>query len=126
MPDFKFWSAELARETCNAGDYRKMAASAIKEMHRQVGDLEVNIEGIAGRGLLVRHLVMPGYAADTKKILHHIANSVSKNTYVNIMPQYYPCGEVLRSDKLGRMLKPAEHREAIEYASAVGLQRIDY
>jgi len=126
MPDFKFWTGDLAMETCNVRDYKKVAARAIKEMYRQVGDLEVNNEGIAWRGLLVRHLVMPGYVADTRKILHHIANSVSKNTYVNIMPQYYPCGEVLRSDKLGRTLGPAEHREAIEYAKAVGLQRLDY
>ena len=126
MPDFKFWTERLAVETCNATDYRKVAAGAVKEMHRQVGDLEVNNEGIALRGLLVRHLVMPGYIEETRKILHHIAKSVSKNTYVNIMPQYYPCGEVIRSDKLGRTLSPAEHREATEYAKTVGLQRVDY
>lgn len=126
MPDFKFWTRDLSVETCNARDYRKVAIMAIREMHRQVGDLEMNEEGIARRGLLVRHLVMPGYTEETKKILRYIANTISKNTYVNIMPQYYPCGEVLRSDKLGRTLRPSEHREAIDYAKVMGLQRVDY
>jgi putative pyruvate formate lyase activating enzyme len=126
MPDFKFWTGGLSTETCDAGDYRKVAIKAISEMHRQVGDLEFKEMGIARSGLLVRHLVMPGYPGETRKILQHIADSVSRNTYVNIMPQYYPCGEVLRSDKLGRTLRPAEHREAIDYAKAIGLQRIDY
>lgn len=126
MPDFKFWTKDLSIETCNASDYREVAVKAINEMHRQVGDLELTDAGIARRGLLVRHLVMPGYPDETRKILRHISDSVSKNTYVNIMPQYYPCGEILRSDKLGRALRPAEHREAIDYAKTVGLQRIDY
>jgi len=126
MPDFKFWEGDLANETCKASDYRKVAVRAIKEMHRQVGDLKINNEGIAMQGLLVRHLVMPGYTEDTRKILHHIASTISKNTYVNIMPQYYPCGEVTRSDKLGRTLRQYEHGMVIEYAQTVGLQRIDY
>jgi len=126
MPDFKFWSKKLSGETCNAADYRERAAEAIKEMHRQVGNLVLNDEGIAVRGLLIRHLVMPGYAEDTRKILSYISGSVSQNTYVNIMPQYYPCGEVLASETLGRPLKPGEHREAIEYARSLGLNNIDY
>ena len=126
MPDFKFWTKDLSIETCNASDYREVAVKAINEMHRQVGDLELNEAGIASRGLLIRHLVMPGYPDETRKVLRHIADTISKNSYVNIMPQYYPCGEVLRSDKLGRALRPAEYKEAIDYAKAVGLQRIDY
>ena len=126
MPDFKFWTKDLSIGTCNASDYREVAVKAINEMHRQVGDLELTDAGIARRGLLVRHLVMPGYPDETRKVLRHIAGTISKNSYVNIMPQYYPCGEILRSDKLGRALRPAEHREAIDYAKTVGLQRIDY
>jgi putative pyruvate formate lyase activating enzyme len=126
MPDFKFWTGALSTETCDAGDYRKVAIKAISEMHRQVGDLEFNEMGLARSGLLVRHLVMPGYPEETRKILKHIADTVSRNTYVNIMPQYYPSGEVLRSDKLGRTLRPGEHREAVDYAKGIGLQRIDY
>lgn len=125
MPDLKFWSRGLAKQTCRAGDYREVSTGAVQEMHRQVGDLVVNEEGIAVRGLLIRHLVMPGYEEDTRNILSYISGSVSQNTYVNIMPQYYPCGEVLNSRSLGRTLRPDEHRNAVEYARELGLYRLD-
>ncbi|HCC71238.1 MAG TPA: radical SAM protein [Bacteroidales bacterium] len=126
MPDFKFWTEDLSVKTCNINNYRTVALRAINEMHRQVGDLIIGDTGLAVHGLLVRHLVLPGYPDETRKILYHISEYLSKNTYVNIMAQYYPSGEVHHSDRLGRMLRPGEHRAAVNYAKSVGLQRIDY
>ena len=72
--------------------------TALKEMHRQVGDLEINRDGFATRGLLVRHLVLPGGLAGTRQAMHFIATEISRNTYINIMDQYYPCGDLIPFD----------------------------
>ena len=103
MPDFKFWDSEVAKETCNAADYSDKAKAAIIEMHRQVGDLEI-IDGIAKRGLLVRHLVMPNSLAGTMDIMNFLANEISLNTYINVMPQYRPCGDVFSNPDLSRSI----------------------
>ena len=92
MPDFKFWDRHVAAETCRVPDYPAVARRAVKEMHRQVGDLVMNEAGVARRGLLIRHLVLPNGLAGTEAIMAYIANDISKNTYVNIMAQYRPCG----------------------------------
>jgi putative pyruvate formate lyase activating enzyme len=97
MPDFKFWDPEPAKEICQAEDYPDIACAAIVEMHRQVGDLFLDESGLAYRGLLVRHLVMPFHMAGTRNIMDFIAKKISVNTYVNIMPQYRPCAEQEKS-----------------------------
>lgn len=132
MPDFKFWDSETAQLLANAPDYPERARRAIKEMHRQVGDLIIGSDGLAIRGLLVRHLVMPGQLDQTREILRWIAKEISPDTYVNLMPQYRPEGAVLhgqRPDKYGRDLAryitPEEYSQAIKYAWEVGLRRID-
>lgn len=124
MPDFKFWDPKVADETCNAPDYPDKVKVAIKEMHRQVGDLTI-VNGIAQRGLLVRHLVMPNELAGTREIMHFLSNEISKDTYVNIMPQYRPYGNVFDNTDLSRSITNEEYENAIEFAKMAGLSRFD-
>lgn len=125
MPDFKFWDAAVAATTCQASDYREVACAAIREMHRQVGDLTIGPDGLAVRGLLVRHLVLPEGLAGTAEIMRWIAAAVSPHTYVNIMAQYRPCGTASRTPALARRVTAAEHAAALEAARCAGLHRLD-
>lgn len=120
MPDLKFFEVQIAKSTCNATDYPAVAKKAILEMHRQVGKLTIE-NGIAKKGLLIRHLVMPGMIDDTREIMNFIANEVSTETYVNIMPQYRPCGDQGKSPDLNRNLSLDEYNEAILIAKEKGL-----
>ena len=125
MPDFKFWDSQVADRYCKASDYPEKARLAVKEMHRQVGDLTVDDMGIARRGLLIRHLVMPDGLAGTRDIMRFLATEVSKNTYVNVMSQYRPCGEAYRYPELQRMITVEEYREAVRIAHEEGIHRLD-
>ncbi len=125
MPDFKFWSKKLSKELMNAEDYPDIACLALKEMHSQVGDLVINEAGIAERGLLVRHLVMPGCVEDSKQVLRFIAEEISLNTYVNIMDQYRPCGRAYEHPLITRRITPQEYREVLDFAKDMGLTRLD-
>lgn len=127
MPDFKFWDEDLSLKYMKAKDYPIAARRAIKEMHRQVGDLELNDQGLAQRGLMIRHLVMPGEIAGTKEIMQFIASEISTNTYVNVMAQYYPAGKV-NADQyadINRNIDRAEYDAAIKAAHDAGLYRLD-
>jgi len=101
MPDFKFWSADRARLLARAADYPEVARTAIAEMHRQVGVLKTDRRGLARRGVLVRHLVMPGGAADTAAIMGWLARELSPDTYVNLMAQYRPAHRVPGNPRYG-------------------------
>ncbi len=125
MPDFKFWDNELAEHYCAAPDYRERTCAAIREMHRQVGDLVVDERGIARRGLLVRHLVMPDNVSGTAQIMRFLAEEISPRTYVNVMAQYRPCGTVARDDPASRCPTRAEFAEAVAAARDAGLTRLD-
>ena len=125
MPDFKFWSNASSHRFAKAADYPAKARQAIGEMHRQVGDLVINEEGLAGHGLLVRHLVMPEGLAETREILGFLARNISAHTYVNIMDQYRPCGQAMNFPPLDRMLLPEEYRQALELAGQAGLTRLE-
>ncbi len=125
MPDFKFWDPETARQLCTAADYPERARMALKEMHRQVGDLRMNNLGTAERGLLVRHLVMPENLAGTAEVMRFLASEISANTYVNIMPQYRPCGKAFTVDKIARSITREEYYEALEIAREEGITRLD-
>jgi putative pyruvate formate lyase activating enzyme len=125
MPDFKFWERNWSKRYCKAYDYRERAVAAIKEMHRQVGDLELDENGIAYKGLLVRHLVMPNQVAGTQKVVAFLAKQISPNTYVNIMDQYRPCGNAYQDEFINRSLMNREYREAIDAAKSAGLSRLD-
>jgi len=127
MPDFKFWSAESAKRYLKAEEYPEAARAAIIEMHRQVGALELDEHGIARRGVLLRHLVMPGGLTETKEILAWVSKTLGSDAYVNIMAQYYPAGNVStqRFPEINRHLSTAEFREAVDCARSLGLHRTD-
>lgn len=125
MPDAKYSDPKIAKKYSNAEDYPDVMKTAIKEMHRQVGDLvrHGGENGIAVKGLLVRHLVMPNGLAGTKNIMHFIAAEISKDTYVNIMDQYRPCYRAIEFPEINRRITETEYMEAIEMAKAEGLWR---
>jgi len=126
MPDFKYWDSEMARKYSRAPDYPEVARRVIKEMYRQVGDLKLDEQGLAKRGLLMRHLVMPREIAGTRQVMHWIARELSPTTYVNLMPQYYPAGKVtgLEYAEIGRRVTTAEYEEALDDARREGLTRL--
>jgi len=125
MPDFKFWNSESAKRYAKASDYPEKARAALKEMHRQVGDLQLDNEGIAVKGLLVRHLVMPGALEETREIMGFLANEISRQTYVNVMDQYRPCGRAGHFPPIDRRPTHEECRDAVDGAGKAGLTRLD-
>ena len=125
MPDFKFWDSMVAKELCDAPDYPERARKALREMHRQVGDLKLDAAGVAERGLLVRHLVMPKGLAGTASLVGFLAEELSRNTYVNVMDQYHPCGQAFGKPNLGRRITQQEFEEALDAARQAGLWRLD-
>ena len=133
MPDFKFWSEETAKRLCKAKDYPERAREAIQEMHRQVGPLRFGPDGLGKRGVLVRHLVMPGQGEEAAAIFAWLAREVSRDTYVNVMGQYrpeYQVGEIARDGApkyaaIDRHPQATEMRQAFAAARSVGLWRFD-
>ena len=125
MPDCKFISTETAKRYTRAADYPEVMKKAVLEMHRQVGELKTDERGIAVRGLLVRHLVMPGHLEETEGILEFLAKEVSENTYINIMDQYRPCFEAFGMSPINRPLSREEHNRALEMAHSKGLHNLD-
>jgi len=124
MPDIKYGDDEPGAKYSRAPRYFTVAKAAVKEMHRQVGDLQINEKGVATRGLLIRHLVMPGNLARTEAIMKFIAEEISPDTFVNIMDQYYPAHEARKYPELSRRITREEYREAVRIARAAGLRRI--
>ena len=125
LPDLKFWLPATAGRYADAPDYPDIARQAIRSMHRQVGDLEAGADGLARRGLLVRHLLMPGQGEEMAAILGFLATEISPSTYVNIMAQYHPCGQAERFPELCRGVSGAEYRQALACARSLGLTRLD-
>lgn len=125
MPDFKYGDPAPALAFSKAKDYPSVARAVLKEMHRQVGDLVMNREGIALRGLLVRHLVLPKNIAGTAEVVRFLAEEISKDTYVNIMDQFRPCFRAHQYPPLDRRLTAREFSEAVELALKAGLRRLD-
>ena len=123
MPDFKFGNSSPATKFCDAPDYFEQCSEAVKEMHRQVGDLKMTEEGIAIRGLLIRHLVMPNDLAGSEKILKFIASEISTYSYVNIMSQYRPQSEAYQYSGLNRCPTGEEYLQVIQLARKLGLSR---
>jgi putative pyruvate formate lyase activating enzyme len=122
MPDIKYSDGNPAKKYSDAPDYFERSKESVSEMHRQVGDLKLDGRGIAYRGLLVRHLVLPNGIAGSDEVLKFAAG-LSKDTYVNIMDQYRPCGEAYRYKELNRRPTPAEYGKAVATAKALGLHR---
>jgi putative pyruvate formate lyase activating enzyme len=124
MPDFKYGDSATALRLSGIPRYFETAKEALKEMHRQVGDLVTDERGIAGRGLLVRHLVLPAGLAGTRKVMEFIAREISPDTYVNIMDQYRPCFHASGNPPLDRRITRAEFREAVAIAREEGIHRL--
>jgi putative pyruvate formate lyase activating enzyme len=127
MPDFKIWDERTALKYLLAKDYPEAARRTIKEMHRQVGELKFDELGLAKRGVLVRHLVMPGGIAGATEIMEFLAREVSPHTYVNLMAQYYPAGRVTAEKfaEINRRITRPELAEAFAVAREAGLYRFD-
>jgi putative pyruvate formate lyase activating enzyme len=124
MPDIKYSDNSNAEKYSNAPNYWEVVTSAVREMYSQVGDLKISKRGIAQRGLLVRHLVLPNDIAGTKKVIDFITDEISTNTYLNIMDQYHPAYRANQFDKLNRTITKAEYSNVICYAKSKGLLRV--
>ncbi len=125
MPDMKYSNATLARKYSRIPHYPDINQTAVKEMHRQVGDLVLDRRGIAQRGLLIRHLVLPNEIAGSEKILQFIAQEISTNTYLNIMDQYRPLYHARQYPELSRRITSQEYQKVIAIAKSLGLTRLD-
>jgi len=123
MPDVKYSSNEEAFRYSGARSYWDVARAALKEMHRQVGDLRIDALGLATKGLLIRHLVMPGGIAGSGKVFDFISRELSRDSYVNVMEQYRPCHRARSIPELSRPLTRSEYRESIRQARRAGLTR---
>ncbi|GMQ81573.1 MAG: radical SAM protein [Rhodothermia bacterium] len=127
MPDFKYWSNDLAKKYLKAENYPNVTRGVIQEMHRQVGPLVMDHQGIAKRGVLIRHLVMPGSLEETRNILTWIADALGSDTYVNLMDQYRPAGKVSRDRhvEINRSVTASEFLAAERMADELGFERLD-
>jgi putative pyruvate formate lyase activating enzyme len=125
MPDMKYGDARIARTHSKIGNYPEVNRKAVREMHRQVGDLRLDSDGIAQRGLLVRHLVLPGGLAGTEEVVRFLAEHISPNTYLNIMGQYRPAYRAKEYPPLDRPLRVEEYKDALRMAARAGLTRLD-
>ncbi len=126
LPDFKYQDGQLsARYSSEAFDYPETAAAVIKEMHRQVGVLKVDVKGVAQRGLMIRHLVMPGNIAGTDRFVAWVVRELTPDTYVNIMAQYRPQHKAFDYPEISRRISVEEWRQAVTWAREAGLTRLD-
>jgi putative pyruvate formate lyase activating enzyme len=125
MPDMKYSDEKVAHQLSGIKDYPPLNRAAVKEMHRQVGDLQIDEQGVAQRGLLVRHLVLPDGLAGTGEVVQFLAHEVSSDTYLNIMAQYHPCYKAFDIPSLSRPLHQREFDEAIDLAHRHGLYQLD-
>ncbi len=126
LPDFKYQEGKMAARYSNgAADYPEVASSVIKEMHRQVGELRTDDRGIAERGLIIRHLVMPENIAGTDRFVQWVARELTRDTYVNIMAQYHPAHRASEYPELSRRINTQEWRQALRWAEEAGLRRLD-
>lgn len=124
MPDIKFYSPEVAKKLANAEDYPEVAKRALKEMQRQVGDLVINEEGVAERGLIVRHLLLPNNLSDIEEWLNFLKEEISLNVFLNIMDQYRPLYKAWEYPEINRTITWEEYKKAINLAKEKGFRRI--
>jgi len=125
MPDMKYSDEKTAEQLSSIKGYPEVNKAAIREMHRQVGNLQIDDEGVAQRGLLVRHLVLPNRLAGTQEVVRFLAREISTNTYLNIMAQYHPCHKAFDIPLLARPVSRQEFSEAIDLARRQRLNRLD-
>jgi putative pyruvate formate lyase activating enzyme len=122
MPDMKYADAGIAQRLSQAGNYPAVNQAAVREMHRQVGDLAIDERGVARRGLLVRHLVLPDGLAGSGEVIRFLRDEVSPDTYLNVMAQYRPCYRAYDLPPLDRRITAQEYAEAVGLAEAAGLR----
>lgn len=125
MPDMKYGDSAIARKYSKVRNYVEINFAAVREMHRQVGDLQLDDNGVAQRGLLVRHLVLPDHLAGSETILAFLADEISSNTYLNLMDQYHPCYRADENPPLDRCLTTEEFNEALQLTKKYGITRLD-
>jgi putative pyruvate formate lyase activating enzyme len=125
MPDFKYWSSAASARYSKAENYARTVQEGLREMQRQVGDLVLDDQGLARRGLLVRHLVMPGGVAETREVMRFLRREISSNVYVNLMDQYYPAFKTDRYPEIHRRISEEEYLAAYEAAIEEGINRLD-
>jgi len=123
MPDIKYSVDENALKFSGIQNYWDVVTKALKEMHRQVDDLKISKRGIAKKGLLIRHLVLPNDMAGSRKVIDFVADEISTDSYINIMDQYRPAYNANKYEKLNRRITPSEYNEIIDYAFSKGLKR---
>ena len=125
MPDMKYGDSQTAHRYSHVRNYWEVNQAAVREMHRQVGDLTLDEHGLARRGLLVRHLVLPGDLANTETVLAFLAREISTDTWLNLMDQYHPCYKSGDYPPLDRPLAREEYEQALGLAEKYGLRRLD-
>jgi putative pyruvate formate lyase activating enzyme len=125
MPDMKYADAEIGLQYSKIPDYPQINQAVVKEMHRQVGDLVMDENGVATRGLLVRHLVLPNNLAGTDQVVNYLAQEISSQTYLNLMDQYRPAFRAHHLPALNRRITSSEYRQAQQWAADAGLTRLD-
>ncbi len=125
LPDLKFMDPHEAETYMGAADYPEIAKRAIAEMHRQVGELETDRQGVAVRGLMIRHLVMPNRVAGTREFVRWVADELSTSTYVNIMAQYRVEHRAFEYPDISRAITNQEFLEAMDWAEEAGLTNLD-
>jgi len=125
MPDMKYSDEKVGLDSSGIPSYPAVNQAAVLEMHRQVGDLRISEEGVAERGLLIRHLVLPNGLAGSQQILRFIAGKISVNSYLNIMDQYRPAYKAYRKIDINRRITRAEYLDIVHYAESLGLTRLD-
>jgi putative pyruvate formate lyase activating enzyme len=124
MPDFKYGNDDAGLEYSGVSEYYTYCREALLEMHNQVGDLQVDHRGVATRGVLVRHLVLPNRIADSQKVIEYLASAVSRNTYLNIMDQYHPAFHASEHKELRRRVFRQEVEDVIQYARGKGMTNL--
>jgi putative pyruvate formate lyase activating enzyme len=125
MPDMKYADPEIGLRYSRIRDYPRINQDAVREMHRQVGDLQMDERGIAIRGLLVRHLVLPNDLAGSQQVFRFLAQEISTNTYLNVMDQYRPAYRAHKFPALNRRITREEYQRALDLAREAGLTRLD-
>jgi len=124
LPDMKYSSQQIALHYSRVRDYPAVNRAAVREMHRQVGDLVTGEHGLAVRGLMVRHLVLPFGLAGTAEVARFLAQEVSAHTYLNLMDQYHPAHNARHFSRLARRIRPEEYAQAVDLARQAGLKII--
>lgn len=125
LPDMKYANARIAQQYSKAPSYPAVNQAAVRAMHAQVGDLQIGPDGLAQRGLLVRHLVLPHNLAGSGEVMRFLAQEISPRTYVNIMAQYRPLYRAAQYPKLNRRITAQEYRQALDCALEAGLTQLE-